>query len=54
MGSVGARGYRDYPTLLQTKGPLHANERRRLYRIRHKKDMQKKGSNGYYAANLLW
>ena len=29
-------------------------ERRRLYRLRHKADMGRKGSAGWFAANILW
>ena len=31
-----------------------ANERRKMYKIRHQKDRLKKGTNGYYADQLLW
>ena len=31
-----------------------ADERKRLYKIRHKKDITKKGTPGYYAYKLLW
>jgi hypothetical protein len=51
---VGAIGYGDYPTFKQTKGKQYADERRRLYRIRHQKDMKKINSNGYFAGKLLW
>lgn len=54
VASVGAVGYSDYPTFIKRKGVQYANRRRKLYRMRHKKDMHRKGSNGYYAANLLW
>ena len=52
--SIGSINYLDYPTYLQTKGKQYAEERRRLYRIRHKKDIEKINSNGYYAGKLLW
>ena len=32
----------------------YADERRRLYKIRHKNDRNKRGTNGYYADKLLW
>jgi len=35
IGSVGAIGYKDYPTYLDEKGKEYADERRRLYKIRH-------------------
>ena len=57
IASVGAFGMNDYPTymLLERKGkvpPGYANERRRLYRIRHKNDRTK--GAGKWADVLLW
>lgn len=52
--SVGAIGYNDYPTYIQKKGKKYADERRRLYKIRHNKDRKIRGSAGYYADKLLW
>lgn len=57
--SVGATGYKDYPTYmkLERQGKFekgYANKRRKLYKIRHKKDRNVKGSAGYYADKLLW
>ena len=54
VASVGAIGYGDFGTFKKTKGNEYANERRRLYRIRHNKTAKKIGSNSYYAYNLLW
>ena len=54
VASVGAIGYGDYPTYLKTKGKKYADERRRLYKIRHQNNRTKVGSNGYYADKLLW
>jgi hypothetical protein len=54
VASIGAIGFSDYPTYLKEEGKAVADERRRLYHIRHKKDEQKKGSPGYYASRLLW
>ncbi len=54
VASVGALGYSDYPTYIKTKGKKYADERRRLYKIRHTKDRSVKGSDGYYADKLLW
>jgi hypothetical protein len=53
IASIGDRSYDDFTTLLRKSKSL-ANERRRLYHIRHKKDSAKKGTPGYYAAKLLW
>tara|TARA_R110000868_G_C10786077_1_gene755898 strand:+ start:451 stop:729 length:279 start_codon:yes stop_codon:yes gene_type:complete len=54
IATIGAKGYNDYPTYLKTKGKEYADERRRLYKIRHNKDRLVKDSNGYYADRLLW
>ena len=54
VASVGALGYSDYPTYIREKGKAYADERRRLYKIRHSKDRNVKNSDGYYADKLLW
>jgi hypothetical protein len=54
LASVGALGMSDYPTYMKTKGKEYADERRRLYKIRHAKTMDKVGSASYYAARILW
>lgn len=51
IASIGATGYKDYPTYLQEDKSL-AEERRRLYKARHKKNI--KDGNGYWANKLLW
>jgi hypothetical protein len=52
IASIGAIKYDDYPTHILKKGIDYANERRRLYKIRHKKDLNSK--NGFWADKLLW
>ena len=54
IASIGDSRYFDYPTYLKSKGKKFADERRRLYRIRHKGENLKIGSPGYYAWFLLW
>lgn len=59
LASIGAIGYKDYPTYLglEKKGKVPkgtAKERRKLYRIRHSKDRGRLYSNGWYADQLLW
>jgi len=54
VASVGAIGYDDYPTFKQKYNKEYADERRRLYKLRHEKDRNKKGTPGYYADKLLW
>ena len=53
VASIGDVKYSDYPTYLQENKQL-AEERRRLYKIRHKNDLNKINSNGYYANRILW
>ena len=50
--SVGGIGYNDYPTYILKRGKSFANTRRKLYKIRHKKD--KDSGCGYYADKILW
>ena len=54
VASIGAMGYSDYGSYLKERGKEYADERRRLYHLRHAKDSQKKGSPGWYALRLLW
>ena len=54
IASVGAIGYNDYPTFIQTKGKPYADKRRKLYKIRHNKYRNIKGTNSYWADKLLW
>mgnify|MGYP003643119172 CR=1 FL=1 len=54
IASIGALGYSDYPTYIENKGKDFADKRRKLYKIRHKKDKDIVGTNGYYADKLLW
>ena len=55
--SIGAIGYSDYPTYLKEKGKEYADERKRLYQIRHHKETEKanwEGSPSFYSWFLLW
>ena len=47
---VGDIGHRDYSDFIQHKD----KERRERYRKRHAKYSKIKGSNSYYAKNILW
>ena len=51
IASIGAIGYKDYPTFIKEKGLSYANERRLQYYTRHSKD---NGINGFYAKKILW
>lgn len=50
IASIGDIRYKDYPTYLRENGKEYADERRRLYHIRHKNE----GIVGKYAKELLW
>ena len=50
----GDSNYSDYPSYLESHGREYANERRRLYRIRHQKEINNIGSKGSIIAYLLW
>lgn len=54
LASIGAIGYADYPTFIEQKGKEFADEKRRLYKLRHAKDRVVRGSAGYYADKILW
>jgi hypothetical protein len=53
VASIGDVNYQDYPHYLQKDKAL-AENRRRLYRIRHKGEADNVGSPGYYASKILW
>jgi hypothetical protein len=50
----GDANYSDYPSYLESHGREYADERRRLYRIRHQKEINNIGSRGSIIAYLLW
>ena len=50
--SVGNVNYYNYPTYMKKFGKKYADTRRKLYKIRHKKDRTK--GCGYYADQILW
>lgn len=51
--SIGDVRYKDYGVYL-TEDKTLAEERRRLYKLRHKSDANVIGSAGYYSSNILW
>lgn len=51
IASIGSLNMYDYPTYIKEKGKAYADERRRLYYIRHAKDNR---LNGFYAKKILW
>ena len=54
--SIGDNRYKDYPTYLAEGDTEYANERRRLYKIRHsgEGDENRKGTAGYFSYYILW
>lgn len=54
IASIGAAGYMDYEMYIKSKGKAFADERRRLYKIRHKDNRNKVGTPGFFADRILW
>lgn len=54
VARIGAAGYADFDIYLRTRGREYADERRRLYKIRHAGNRSVKGSPGWYADRILW
>lgn len=52
--SIGSSKHLDYPSYITDRGIDYANERRRLYRLRHAGEDKKKGTAGFFAWHLLW
>ena len=50
IASIGAIGYKDYPTYLKEKGKIYADQRKRLYHLRHTQD----SLGERLALQLLW
>ena len=54
ISEIGAVGYMDFDGYIRTEGLAFANERRRLYKLRHENNRNRKGTAGYYADKILW
>lgn len=54
LASIGAIGYKDYPTFMAEDGKVVAEQKRKLYKQRHEKDRNVRGSAGFYADKILW
>jgi hypothetical protein len=54
VASVGDSRYLDYPTYKKKYGLPYAIMRRKLFKLRNKKNAAVIGSPAYYAYNLLW
>jgi len=54
VASVGDSRYKDFHLYKKEDGIKKAKERKRLYKIRHGKNRNKKGTPSYFADQLLW
>lgn len=54
IASIGDSRYKDFLLYKETEGMDKAKKRRRLYKIRHNKHRNKKGTKSYYADKILW
>ena len=54
IASIGSIKNLDYPNHILKNGLDYANQKRKLYRLRHKKDINNKNGNGYWANAILW
>jgi len=52
IASIGDIRFFDFQSYLETKGKKYAEQRRNLYKIRHKNDINK--GAGFYANKILW
>ena len=50
LTSIGDKRYKDYVMYQEEKGKAYADERRRLYKLRHKNE----GMRGMIASTILW
>ena len=54
LGSIGNLLYSDYPSYIKSHGFESAEKRKKLYHIRHKKDIAVVNPLGWIASILLW
>lgn len=54
VATIGDTRYNDYRSYIKRDGKAFADERRRLYKIRHEKTRKEKGTPSYYADKILW
>jgi hypothetical protein len=54
IASIGALGFGDYPTYIKEFGREYADDRRRLYKLRHEKYRHIKDTPSFYADKILW
>ena len=54
IASIGDSRYQDYPHYLEIYGEIYANQRKKLYHNRHKRNFNVKYSKQWLSLNLLW
>jgi hypothetical protein len=54
IASIGDKRYSDFPTYMKERGLVFAKERRKLYKARHAKDLDKKDTPSFFANRILW
>lgn len=54
VATIGDLKYQDYRSYIKRDGLAFANNRKRLYKIRHGSDMNKVGTPSFYANKILW
>ena len=54
IASIGSIKNLDFPNHILKNGLEYANQKKKLYRLRHKNDINNKSGNGYWANNILW
>ena len=52
LTSIGDINYKDYPTYVLENGKEYAEKRKRMYHLRHKKDL--KHFRGFLSMYILW
>ena len=52
IASIGHKGYKDYGVFLEEDGKEFADKRRKLYKQRHRKDLN--SGNGLWSNRILW
>lgn len=54
VASIGAIDYGDYPTYIKKFGRAYADDRRRLYKLRHEKYRNIPDTPSFYSDKILW
>lgn len=54
VASIGAIDYNDYPTYIKKFGRAYADDRRRLYKLRHEKYRKIPDTPSFYSDKILW